>query len=778
MMRLPELLAATLLVALVPASAGPVAAVRDDPLDRVRRALEDGRPWHAAHLLLEMDAAGDLGPEADLLAARADAARGVWEAVARRLGGAKWLDSLAYGEGRALLARAWLETGAYVQSVVAYRVFLEYSVERRPRALAELGLARALEALGQAGEAAAAYARAAQVVSELEPWVSIRAAENLAERGDTAAVRALVERADAVPSYRRRMAEVRAFEIAGDERAVVQRLLDKVDSPSETRRRGELHARAASIQLRTGDTAAAIGTLRTAVRLAPEHSREAAVLLFDMPELSADDYLELARAFDRSGTYANSAKAYKRYVQVSAPSGKDAQRLRLKIGELYYRAGLYWLAIEELERLVAEDPGPAIASRAQYLVARATYRRGWRREGRTRLREVADRYPGTASALRALALLADLHESDGNNARARAIYEELIRDYPGSRSARQGSFQLGLLDYQSGEYAGATAHFDRLRGWEAQGELHVAASYWAARSRLSRDDPDAIEEAERLLRHTRDRDPYGYYGLLAAARLGSDPWEALPNGPEPQPVDPETLVRFDLIELLNEAGLHEEAAAVIESILGQVPGGPEAMLGLSAVLAERGFGLQAVRLGWKAHARLRGQWSQSVLKAIYPLAFADLIQAESRTQDLPPYLVAAIARQESAFAPGVVSRAGARGLLQIMPETGRWWANRLGIRDYSLDALFHPEINVHLGVAYFADLQRRYGDLQLSLIAYNAGPTRARRWRERPSYNIDAELFAEQIPFSETRTYVRNIQTQMQIYRHLYADLSASEPAD
>jgi soluble lytic murein transglycosylase len=229
---------------------------------------------------------------------------------------------------------------------------------------------------------------------------------------------------------------------------------------------------------------------------------------------------------------------------------------------------------------------------------------------------------------------------------------------------------------------------------------------------------------------------------------------------------------------LNEAGLRDEAAYVKESILDEPPDGPAAMLGLSAALAERGFGLEAVRLGWKAHARLRGEWSESVLRAIYPLAFADLIQAESRDRDLPPYLVAAIARQESAFAPAVVSRAGARGLLQIMPETGRWWANRLGIRDYSLDALFHPEINVHLGVAYFADLQRHYGDLQLSLIAYNAGATRARRWRERPSYKIDPELFAEQIPFSETRTYVRNIQTQLQIYRHLYADLSASNPTD
>jgi soluble lytic murein transglycosylase len=202
------------------------------------------------------------------------------------------------------------------------------------------------------------------------------------------------------------------------------------------------------------------------------------------------------------------------------------------------------------------------------------------------------------------------------------------------------------------------------------------------------------------------------------------------------------------------------------------------MLGLSQALAERGFGQEAVKLGWRAHARLRGVWSASVLQAVYPLAFREIITAESRAQRLDPYLVAAIARQESAFDAGVTSRAGARGLLQLMPETGRWWAGRLGIRDYTDELLFHPETNVHLGTAYFADLQRRYGDLQISLVAYNAGPTRARRWRQRPEYETDPELFAERIPLSETRGYVRNVQTNYKIYRSLYGPAESNSEAE
>ncbi len=273
-----------------------------------------------------------------------------------------------------------------------------------------------------------------------------------------------------------------------------------------------------------------------------------------------------------------------------------------------------------------------------------------------------------------------------------------------------------------------------------------------------------------------NRAPYGYYGFLAAGRLDIDPWAALPVGPEPEPVDEATRGKLAVIDLLRRAGLEDEAGEVLATITERRSREPEELIGLSQVLAEHGFGQEAVLFGWRAHSALRGRWSANVLRAIYPLAYREIITAEARSRDLDPYLVAAIARQESAFTPDVTSYAGARGLLQLMPETGRWWANRLGVRDYSDELLYHPEINVHLGVAYFADLQRRYRGLQLSLVAYNAGPTRARRWRQRPEYGIDAELFAERIPFSETRRYVRNVQSHIQIYRQLYSDLTADGP--
>jgi len=775
-MHLSRLYVSCLLIAMVPIALGPGDSVDDDPLAEVAEALDQGRHWYAARLLRDLNGGASGTPAAVLLSARADAGRGAWDDVVARLESASWLDSIGSGDGRALLARAWLETGELERAVESYRLFLGYSLEREPRAIAEVGLARSLEQLGRPLEAAAAYGRAAEIAPELAGWSAIRAAEVLAYVGDTATVNELLRRAAGVPLYRRTGAAVDAYLAAGDRQSALRMLLDA--APSVGVRANELRTRAAQLLLDEADSATAATTVRAAIRANPRTAREAAQLLARFPDLSAADHLALARTFERSGAPGPAAEEYQAYLERQPLPDGERQAIQLRIGELLFRAGHYYSAVDALERLAATEPSAATLARAEYYIARATYRRGWRREGQARLREVADRFPGTGSALNALSLLGDLYEGAGNTPRAVTIYEELIRDYSGSSAERTARYRLGILAYREADYAEARRHFDRLRRAERSGDLRISATYWAARARLAEGDAAHLAEAERLLRDVHNRAPFGYYGFLAADRLDIDPWTTLPAGPAPAPIDAETDRMLTVIDLLIRAGLHEEAKAVLATITDSRPERPEELIGLSVALAEHGFGQEAVLFGWRAHSALRGRWSASVLRAIYPLAYEEIILAEADSRNLDPHLVAAIARQESAFAPDVTSRAGARGLLQIMPATGRWWANRLGVRDYSDELLYHPEINVHLGTAYFADLQRRYSELQLSLIAYNAGPTRARRWRQRPEYRIDPELFAERIPFSETRTYVRNVQTQFRIYERLYPGFGEVEPGE
>lgn len=766
-----------LLASVLGGYASPLDVPTPDPLQEVIEALSQGRHWYAARLLRRLSASQSPTPGTVLLAARADAGRANWAAVARRLEGAAWLDSVALGEGRALLARGWLEIGQPEHAIRNYRIYLDYAVERLPRAMAEIRLARALTSTGDAVPAADAFSRAAELLPELEYWLAIRAAEALAAEGDTASVRSWIERAEAIPSWRRAIAHADAYRRAGDPAGAVTVLLSAANDRSNGAAAADLRARTARIQLEEGDTSAARTQLRIAVRLTPSAALEAADLLSMLPGLEPEDHLRLARAYEKASAPGRAVPEYRAYMSLRRLPKIERQRLQLKIGELLFQTGSNAAAIENFTQLIASKPAASLATRAEYLIARATYRRGQRTRGRQLLQAFADRYPGTGSAIVALALLGDLYESSGNSTKARQLYERLAARYPWTTSAGRARFRLGILAFQDGDYTSARRHFDLGRRRYRRHDLYVQATYWAARARLVEGGPEALDEAERLLRTVHTRDPFGYYGLLAAERIRIDAWANLPAGPQAAPIDPKTRNRLAIIQLLQQAGLDDEVRAVLDQILSARREKPAQLLGLSYALLEQGFGREAVRLGWRVHAQLKGRWSASVLKAIYPLGYPDIILAESRARRLEPHLLAALARQESAFDPEVTSRAGARGLLQLMPQTGRQWADRLGLRDYREDMLFHPEINVHLGAAYFADLARRYREMQIALVAYNAGPTRARRWRKRPAYRIDSELFAERIPLSETRGYVQSIQTQLRIYRQLYSEFGSKEAA-
>jgi soluble lytic murein transglycosylase len=108
--------------------------------------------------------------------------------------------------------------------------------------------------------------------------------------------------------------------------------------------------------------------------------------------------------------------------------------------------------------------------------------------------------------------------------------------------------------------------------------------------------------------------------------------------------------------------------------------------------------------------------------------------------------------------------------MQVMPPTGAELARAHGPSGFSKESLTRPEVNLHLGAAFFAEMSRRYDhELPLVLSAYNAGPTRATRWRKYPEAQ-DPLRFTERIPFTETRGYVKNVHRNLGLYRALYEE--------
>jgi soluble lytic murein transglycosylase len=165
--------------------------------------------------------------------------------------------------------------------------------------------------------------------------------------------------------------------------------------------------------------------------------------------------------------------------------------------------------------------------------------------------------------------------------------------------------------------------------------------------------------------------------------------------------------------------------------------------------------------------RREGEWNARLLRIVFPFPHRELVEREARRNGLDPFMVAGLIRQESMFNPIAVSPAGAVGLMQIMPATGQMLARRAGVSAFQPSMLRQPELNVRLGTLFLADLLARNGTPTEAFAAYNAGPGRLAQWRSFPEIR-DEEMFAERIPFAETRDYVKILSFNTRLYRMLY----------
>jgi soluble lytic murein transglycosylase len=147
----------------------------------------------------------------------------------------------------------------------------------------------------------------------------------------------------------------------------------------------------------------------------------------------------------------------------------------------------------------------------------------------------------------------------------------------------------------------------------------------------------------------------------------------------------------------------------------------------------------------------------------YPAPFREVISEYAKTYGLDEAWVLGLVRQESRFITEARSEAGAAGLMQVMPRTARYVARRIGLRDYHAKSVTEVQTNVTLGTGYLKMVLDQLGHPVLASAAYNAGPARARRWRD-PSRALEGAVYVETIPFPETRDYVKKVMANAVFY--------------
>ena len=268
--------------------------------------------------------------------------------------------------------------------------------------------------------------------------------------------------------------------------------------------------------------------------------------------------------------------------------------------------------------------------------------------------------------------------------------------------------------------------------------------YWRARAVAATTGPSAAAPLYAEIAGVRD-----YYGYLAADRLNQAYNLNIHLSPD-DAADQATLAADPGLiraHALFDCDLADDAAAEWAQVLGSAK---PAVKVQAAHLASR-WGWYAQTIATLAQA---GEWDDVPLR--YPQPYAAIVAAASKETQVPSDWIYAVIRQESLFRRDAVSRADARGLMQMQPATAVAVARRAHQPPPGGDALFDPAIAVKLGALYVRELlDRHHGQLDETLAAYNAGPVSVARWM--PGNPVDADIWIENIPYTETRSYVQHI---------------------
>jgi soluble lytic murein transglycosylase len=487
--------------------------------------------------------------------------------------------------------------------------------------------------------------------------------------------------------------------------------------------------------------------------------------------ISAEEQFQRARTLYQTGRY---PEALGELAPFAVPGDPKEGQVRLMLGIAGFRARQYSQAVQWLEPL--RDAAGADRREILYWLGRAAGRAGDTAKFTQSMTLLADTARGTRWAEEGLYLLAQVAMDEGEGALARAYLTRLLREYPNGAWRGEARWLQGWLAYRDRDWKAALAAWGRLVREEPASRLRIPGLYWRGRAYEMAKRPREAAEAYRLvLQSALDRDYYWFRARERLVRLGRKVPHpsALPQaGGDPLPgVD---TVRFRKARALRGLGLEAEAVEEYSEEIRIHPQNRDAL----AEACQAFLDLQRYdRAVWLAAQILRPVFVQAngrlpnreYWQCLYPLGYWPLVQEQAGKLGLDPYLVTALIREESAFAPRAVSRAGARGLMQLMTQTADEVAREHRMLPGSSALLEVPEVNVRLGTMYLAGLYRENkGSLILSLAAYNAGSLPVRRWVERYGF-ADEDEFIENIPYTETRNYVKRVLGSYRRYAALYA---------
>ena len=499
--------------------------------------------------------------------------------------------------------------------------------------------------------------------------------------------------------------------------------------------------------------------------------------------LTAEELSSLGDAYYNAGRYSDAEEQYRALLRTQGLSEKERNTFQVSIAACDWK--LKRLSPAQVQGL--PDRPDENGARRLYLLMELARDRDDGADQQRVVEEMERRFPTSPWLAEALFSSGNMYLLKRDYPHAVEYYGYLAEHFPSGKNAAAAHWRAGWLSYRQRLYAQAASLFDeQIRLYPSAPET-VAALYWRGRLYEAVDHKPAMAAANyhaivRTYQHY-------FYAQMARARLselGDTPSspetdvDRLKTAEEPHLVDtfPEDSPHLAKARLVANAGLNEYIA---QEIAADPDSESWSALAEAQIYASYGETYRAMRALKRAMPYAASASIKSIPLAywriLFPKPYWDAIKAESARNNLDPYFVASLIRQESEFNPSAISYANAWGLMQLLPSVGKAMAREEGITRFETFQLLDPETNIKLGTRYLRQMLDRFGGVEeYALAAYNAGDNRVVDWEAAGPYQ-GMDEFVESIPFTQTREYVEAILRNQETYRAIDR-FAESEPVE
>ena len=444
-------------------------------------------------------------------------------------------------------------------------------------------------------------------------------------------------------------------------------------------------------------------------------------------------------------------------IPIEGRTPSIAARIALRSGMAYY----YLKNWKEAEKNLAKASSsmlPGICSKARFWLAKTEERQDRNEQAYEQYMTLADEGKKQEFADDALMEAAGLRRSQGRYSEAARLFAQVATCFPKSKFFSRATWQSGWCHYLAGEYALAAEVFKPLLKVESMREKVV---YWLARALENAGSEDADYYYHVLLVDY----PSGFYATWYRDQKGIRDMRE-PFGSRSAVVELPRVAGFDKPRLLALLGMVAESRS--EMMAARKKAGDKRRLfpGLARTYLEMKDYSSAITLFIQNRPVKWDTANLPLLSAGYPLVYNAPVTRYTATNKLSEGLIYALIRAESEFSPGIKSHAGAIGLMQLMPATAKAVSGEKG--SFNPQNLVIPDYNIRLGTSHFRGLLKAFdGEVVYSIAAYNAGTAAVNRWRKNLK-GLKLDEFVENIPYQETRDYVKKVYASAATYRQLY----------